>query len=1290
MDLVVPHGQNGPFSRVNDPQSRVNGIFGVLEFRPHFVQNFTWISVKTLPMGPIGPHGQNDPFSRLNDPRNSLLALTANTFHFQGQMIPRTDLTYRASWPSRPKRLIFKVKSSKSRLTRHFADLRSMKFLVIQNSDLIFAKILPGRPLRPYQFSQFSLITKMAHFQGETIPGTLPIEPVGPHGQNDAFSRSNESWSSYGASWPSRPKGPIFKVKQSAEQTSVRTLPMEPVGPYRQRPIFQGMKFLVIRNSDLILPKILPRHPLRPYLWRQLIPRAGKPPFYQFSCAIVYGIFGDSEFRPHFCQNFTCTSIKTLPMEPVGPNDQNDQFSRLKDPRSRPYLWSQLAIMAKTTHFLGETILGISVNTLPMEPVGPHGQNDPFSMSKDPRSRRPLRSYLWSQLALTAKTANFQVQMIPEVVHEIFGDPELRPHFFKNIILTFIKTFSMVPICPHGQNDPFSRSNDPRSRLYLWSKLALTAKTTIFKVKQSPEKFMEFLVIPDLIFAKILPRRPLRPYLRNQFALRAIMAHFQSQTIPAVDLSYGASCPSRPKGPIFKDLTYGASWPSLPKLPIFKVKRSLEQNFNLIFTKILPGRPLRPYLWSQLALTAITTNFLGQTTPEKGHPLRPYLWCQLALRAKTTHFLGQTIPENSDLIFAKILPGRPLRHFVWIQLSLMAKTAHFQGETIPGVDLSYRANWPTQLKCPILKTLAMEPVGPHSENGTFLRLNVSRSSQKKCWTSVKTLAMEPVCSHGQNVPFSRYGASWPSRPKLPIFEVKRPPEQLALTAKTSHFQGQMNPGLVGPHSQNIPFSRSNDPRSRCLFRLRYGAICPSRPKRPIFKVKRPPEKFTILFGDPELRPHFCQTFSWMSVKTLGMELVGPHGQNVPFSRSTEPRSKPYLWSQFALTAKMSHFECQTNPREVKLPILQLFVCYYSPWTFWCPEFQAHFCDNFSWTSVKTLAMELVDPHDQKVPFSRLNEPQSRLTPHFADFRVLIVHGFFVHGLSGDLEFQPHFCQIFSWTSVKTLAIELVGPHGQKPVGPHDQNIPFSRSNEPQTVHGLFGDLEFEAHFCQKIPWTSVKTLDMDSSQLALTAKMSNFEGQMIPSTDLSYGANWTSRLKRLIFKAKRSSEQPMDFLVIYGASWRHCQNVPFTRYNKPQKFPHHFRLNLTWTSVKTLVMEPSTTFYGDPEFQCHFCQNLTWTSGKTLTMDLVGLHGKNGPFTRLNEHQSRISTSFLPKLTWTSIKTLAIESVGQLEQNSQYTMSNDPQSSPRHFMMTKNSNIIFAKNLDGPPLRPYL
>ncbi|KAG5568904.1 hypothetical protein H5410_064067 [Solanum commersonii] len=95
-----------------------------------------------------------------------------------------------------------------------------MEFFMIQNSDLIFAKILVGRPLRPYLQSQLAVTAKKAHFQGQVIP---EAEPVGTYGQNGLFSRSND------------PRSRILTLfLPNFSWTSVKTLPMEPVGPYGQ------------------------------------------------------------------------------------------------------------------------------------------------------------------------------------------------------------------------------------------------------------------------------------------------------------------------------------------------------------------------------------------------------------------------------------------------------------------------------------------------------------------------------------------------------------------------------------------------------------------------------------------------------------------------------------------------------------------------------------------------------------------------------------------------------------------------------------------------------------------------------------------------------------------------------------------------------------------------------------------------------------------------------------------------------------------------------------------------
>ncbi|KAG5568921.1 hypothetical protein H5410_064084 [Solanum commersonii] len=119
---------------------------------------------------------------------------------------------------------------------------QSMKFLSIQNSDLSFSKILPGRLLGPYVWNLLALTAKTTQYKDQTIPEQftwtsikrLPLETVGPHGQNGPFSRSNDPRSSW---------------------TSVKTLPMEPVGCHGQNGPFSKSNDPRRRISTSFLPK---------------------------------------------------------------------------------------------------------------------------------------------------------------------------------------------------------------------------------------------------------------------------------------------------------------------------------------------------------------------------------------------------------------------------------------------------------------------------------------------------------------------------------------------------------------------------------------------------------------------------------------------------------------------------------------------------------------------------------------------------------------------------------------------------------------------------------------------------------------------------------------------------------------------------------------------------------------------------------------------------------------------------------------------------------------------------
>ncbi|KAG5576548.1 hypothetical protein H5410_056682 [Solanum commersonii] len=100
LEPVGPDGETGPFSRLKETRSGlvsmgklahfqgkqgmewvnplffqfsgaiVHGSFDNPNFRRHFCRYFSWISVKTLAMKPVGPDGEICPLSRSNDPRS--------------------------------------------------------------------------------------------------------------------------------------------------------------------------------------------------------------------------------------------------------------------------------------------------------------------------------------------------------------------------------------------------------------------------------------------------------------------------------------------------------------------------------------------------------------------------------------------------------------------------------------------------------------------------------------------------------------------------------------------------------------------------------------------------------------------------------------------------------------------------------------------------------------------------------------------------------------------------------------------------------------------------------------------------------------------------------------------------------------------------------------------------------------------------------------------------------------------------------------------------------------------
>ncbi|KAG5607802.1 hypothetical protein H5410_029294 [Solanum commersonii] len=1271
MDSVSPHGQNIPFSRPNVPESSKLSL----------TAKTSYFQGQTAPGSDLR-YGASWP-SRPKSPIFKLwiqLALSAKKSHFESQMSPRTDLCYGANCPSWPKCSIFKVKQAPDQLaltakTSHFQGETSPEkgkppiLPIFPKRPIFKVKLTPEQPKHPIFNVKRTLEQTLAmepswpswpkrpifkvkltsdQFSVD-VREALAMDSVSPHGRNDPFSCSNRPR----ISWPSRPKHPIFKVK---------------------RPPDKSMDFLVIWNSNLIFAKFFLWMSVKILAMELVGPHGQRVPFSRLNDPRISSKI-PSSFLPKFLVDVhedlryggSCPSrpkhpilkvkqaLEQLPLMEKCPifkvKRAADQLalmaktSHFKGQTILEQLWSQLAFTAKTSHFKGQTgpeldfRYGASCSLWPKRPI--------FKV------KRPLDK-LWSKLALTAKISHFEGQTSTRADLSYGASWLSRPKrpIFK-VKRDPNQTLDMEPVVSHGQNDPFSRSNG--LQISYGASWPSQLKYPILKVKRALEK--------TLVMEPVRPYGQQIPFSRSNglgsvhglFGYLEFRVHFcqiflwtSMKTLAVYSVSpHNQNLPfSRSNKPRIR---YGDSCPSRPERPIFKVRRTQDQNFELIFAKIICGRMLRPYLWSQLTLTTKTSYFHSQTNP--GADLsygssRPSWPKRSIFKVKR--------PPDKTLAYGASWSSRPIRPIFkdlnyeaswpsWLkqpiykvkraldQLTLAAKTSHFQGLTNPGEDLSYKDSWssrpkrsifkvkqpPDQLKHPIFKVKR----GPDQVNATVCQFSCSivhglygdlefqaHFCQNLSLTSVKTLAMDSVGPHHKKVPFSRcnehqisYGTSRPSRPIRPIFIVKRIPDQtLAMDS-------------ISPHSQNIPFSRSDEPWSS------YGASCLSRPKRPIIKVKRD------------------------SDQTLDMKPVGPHGKNIPFSRSNGLRiswpsrpKRPILMvkqapEQLALMANTSHYQGEMDPRSdlsygvswpsrPKYPILRVKRV---------PE-QLDLTANTSHFQGQTF------PGSAKHPISQ--------------FSFAIVHELF-----GDLEFRAYFCQNISWTSVKNLAIEPVGPHGQ--------HIPFSRSNGISKNPWTFGDPEFELNFL----WTSVKTF--------ITPILSW-------DRDLSYRFSQPSRPKPPIFKVKQASDQ-----LALTANTSHFQGQTGPESDVREDLSYGFsELSLPKRPILKLN-RPRIRILGDQEFRAHFCLNFSWTFVKTLAMELVGPHRQHIPFSRSNS--SRIS-SFLPKIfvdvreelsygfiysSWPKHPILKVERTLEKFKN---------------FLAIWNFDIIFAKVLRGPtwPSRP--
>uniref|UniRef100_A0A3Q7HKN8 Uncharacterized protein n=1 Tax=Solanum lycopersicum TaxID=4081 RepID=A0A3Q7HKN8_SOLLC len=163
---------------------------------------------------------------------------------------------------------------------------------------------------------------------------------------------------------------------------------------------------------------------------------------------------------------------------------------------------------------------------------------------------------------------------------------------------------------------------------------------------------------------------------------------------------------------VSQDLFYAYSFPSRIVRPIWKVKRApkraypsfrrfscaiahhflSDSDFDVKNAKFFRGRPSRPFLCIQLAITACLTHleahhFLGDPDSDvkndkffRGHPSRPFLCIRLAITACLTHLEGHLFlgDPDFDVKNAKFFCGHPSRPCLCIRLAITACTTHLE------------------------------------------------------------------------------------------------------------------------------------------------------------------------------------------------------------------------------------------------------------------------------------------------------------------------------------------------------------------------------------------------------------------------------------------------------------------------------------------------------------------------------------------------------------------------------------------------------------------------------------
>uniref|UniRef100_A0A3Q7J2C7 Uncharacterized protein n=1 Tax=Solanum lycopersicum TaxID=4081 RepID=A0A3Q7J2C7_SOLLC len=424
----------------------------------------------------------------------------------------------------------------------------------------------------------------------------------------------------------------------------------------------------------------------------------------------------------------------------------------------------------------------------------------------------------------------------------------------------------------------------------------------IWKVKRAPKlaypsfrRFScaiahHFLVDPDsdIKNAKFFCGHPSRPCLGIRLAITACPTHLEGQTSPEASIPLISM--------IFVKRALERAYPSFRRfscIPMSKLPNFfMDVHQNLVYASGWPSRPVGPILKVKRA-------------PDRAYPSFRRFSCTIA-----NHFLGY---PDSDIKNAKFFCGRPSRPCLSIRLALTARPTHFQGPTSPGGSI------------PLISLIFPDSdvknnkffCGLPSRPCLCIRLAITarQTSPKRAYLSYRRFSCA-IANHFLGDPDSdaknsKFSCGRPSRPGLCI--------RLALTACLTHFED-----------------------------LVYASGWPSRPVRPILKVKRAPERahpsfrrfscaiahhfLGYLDSDVKNAKFFCGRLSrpWLCIRlALTARLThfeGPTspGASIPLISTI---FIPSLCIRFALTARMIHFEGPTSPGASTPLISTIFVCY---------------------------------------------------------------------------------------------------------------------------------------------------------------------------------------------------------------------------------------------------------------------------------------------------------------------------------------------------------------------------